>query len=394
MNKFIFYKNLRTSFLSLLFICSGTLTQAQHKVAMSVSDFTSISEQCLQQAQDLFNNGAYDSCIVVLSKGIQQSFFDRKGKEDMLILKTKAYLEKDELENAELTLKGMIRHNPYYELNESQNTEDFNRLYNRFDIHDKLILGVRNALLVPTLPTTNVYSAKSGYNYADPYVTSKYILMYYGWAEYQFRDNTSANMEAVYWSLGYSRNMNMTNTTNFKISEQMHLIEIPVFERFYMPHNLNIPFLKNILSYAALGIGYLRMQDATANVNETILNPATGYLSSFRYANGVNMMPMRTTNNFEWIYGIGIGYKVKRLRMYLDLRGYAPMNTLTNPGERTGNSNLYTNYSYVDNGIKLRKSELGASISYTLSNSVKKKKIKKESRHDGSKAQFNLNSPD
>jgi hypothetical protein len=367
----------RITFVFLLVLFCNRTVVAQNGVARAISDFNSIAEQYIQSAQELFNNGDYDSCIAVLNNGLKVNMFDRKGNEDMLCLKTKAYLEKDDLKDAEKTMKQLLEYNPHYELIESQNTEDFNRLFKQFDVHAKLIFGIRNTLMFPALKTTAIYSAVPGYNYTAPYTTAKYFLMYYGWAEYQFRDNISINLEGVYWSLSYSRNMALTTNTTLNMNEQMHIYEIPVFARFYMPHNMNIPFLKNILPYAAFGIGYLHLKDATANLNEYVINPNTGYLTSNSYANGVNMMNMRAVNTFEWVYGLGIGYKIKNLRLYLDWRAYAAMNTLTDASKRMNNVDLYNYYSYVDNGIKLNKSEIGASISYTLKNSVKKKPIKK-----------------
>jgi hypothetical protein len=83
-------------------------------------------------------------------------------------------------------------------------------------------------------------------------------------------------------------------------------------------------------------------------------------------------MPMRNINTWQLIFGAGIGYQIKNLRLFLDARYFAGLNTLSNAAQRNQNSTLINDFYYIDNSFKINQFELGASVSYTLFNSVKK----------------------
>jgi hypothetical protein len=87
-------------------------------------------------------------------------------------------------------------------------------------------------------------------------------------------------------------------------------------------------------------------------------------------------MSMRNKNTFEWLAGAGIGYKLKNIRMFLDVRYYRGINSFTNASNRYDVPFLQSDYYYIDNSVKMNKFEIGASISYTLKNSVKKIRYK------------------
>jgi len=84
------------------------------------------------------------------------------------------------------------------------------------------------------------------------------------------------------------------------------------------------------------------------------------------------MLGMRNRNNFEWIAGAGVGYKLKNLRLFADVRYYGGLNSITKPETVAINNTLATDYLYMDNYIRFNQFEIGASVSYTLFNSVKR----------------------
>jgi hypothetical protein len=84
------------------------------------------------------------------------------------------------------------------------------------------------------------------------------------------------------------------------------------------------------------------------------------------------MLEMRNKNTYEWLAGAGIGYKLKNLRLFLDIRYFGGINSFTNANKRLSNSSLVNDFYYVDNSVKLNQFEIGASISYTFINSVKR----------------------
>jgi hypothetical protein len=210
---------------------------------------------------------------------------------------------------------------------------------------------------------TKTYSVLNGIDYSAAYNSAAKFtsFFYYGWLEYEFGNSISLNADWIFILSSYYRNMNKPNDINLYFSEADNFTEIPVYAKKYFHP------AKNILPYIALGVGYLRVTKATGTAS-------IGYLKSdsSAYSNNIDLRNMRNLNLFEWIAGIGIGYKVKNLRLFIDVRYYGGLNSLTNAADRYKNSLLINTFYYIDNSVKLNQFEIGASASFTLFNSIKK----------------------
>jgi hypothetical protein len=109
------------------------------------------------------------------------------------------------------------------------------------------------------------------------------------------------------------------------------------------------------------------------------MTEATGYASKYNrtekmnyWNSNINMIDMRNRNNFEWIAGFGVGYKLKNVRLFFDTRYYGGLTSITDPDHSSDNEMLATEYYYADAPLKMNKFEMGVSISYTFINSVKR----------------------
>jgi hypothetical protein len=339
-----------------------------------VATFGTNPDALLKKAGDLFNAGDYDACISLLDSLDKNQGFNKMDREDLLTLLVKAELEEDNLDKANAAARKLLLNNPHYELVDANNEDNFNKLIRSFDIHPLLSFGIRNTMLFASMPTTKVNSLPSYSHYDAPYNPPKYFLMYYGWVEYHFGKDFSVNAEALFWNLTYNRSLALSPARSLNYSETMHFLEIPVYVKQYVPHVWNISFLKNILPYGALGFSWLRMTGANAIAWGNMYN-ANGTAVLGSYSSGTtDVLSARKLNMFEWVVGGGIGYKLKNLRLFLEWRYYGGLNSFTNSSGQGSINPLTPNYSYTDNAVKINKTELGASISFTLRNSVKKKK--------------------
>jgi hypothetical protein len=362
------------SFLLALLCVAGNIsgqdnTPSEKKtIHANKSDMVTSADQEL--AQEYFNEGKYDACVKLvdsLKTGV--SYFSKQAKEDLFILKIKALLEEDKIHEAEDAAKELFRFDPHYSLDLiNNNTEDYNRLIQSIDVHPLLSLGVRNSVLMPSFSIKQVYTDRPWLNYNEPLNYAKYFLMYYAWAEYQFSEKMTINMELVYWTMNYSRTLvGSSNDLHVVYNESMKFFETPVYLKRY----LLVPVFKNILPYVCTGFSYLRLTSATASAS------SYSYTSPSLYNGGINVLPMRNQNTFEWLWGAGLGYKIKNLRIFLDYRYYGGINSFTNENQRTAVTLLSSGYGYIDSKTVMGKSEMGASISLTFKNSVSKRKATK-----------------
>lgn len=339
-------------------------------IAISAKSQNTIS--CIEkykQAEKLYYNGDYNSCISNLEKALYICEFSKIEKQDILILLIKAYIEIDNIEQAEATIKKLFQNNPNYELINDDN-EDFINLVRKFNNHPLFSIGIRYAIGQYNLKITKVYSVLNDVDYSVPYTTAKNLQKLYGFIEFEFKKNISLNAEISFYDISYNRILykEFVNKSVYSLSysENLSLSEIPL----YLKKQLSIN--NKISLNAILGIGWIRIIQANANPSITINEPTSDpYINS---TNNINVKDMRNINTFEWIAGMGIGYRLENFKLNIDFRYSGGLNSLTNTNKRYDNTLLYSKYYYIDNSIHFNMLDFSLSIAYILkySNSSKK----------------------
>jgi len=321
----------------------------------------------VREANTLFDKGKYENCINLLESVLNTCKLTRSDKLLAMELLAKAYLETDEQGKAEAWVNVMLRNYPHYELDSKNNAEMYNRLVNKFKIHPRFSVGARNTADWVTFKTTKVYTLLDDVDYSVPYqqnlegILHGFGLMYYGWMEIEFDRGYSINFDLIFKWTKINRNFTRPGIFDLSYWEKDDYIETPVYLKKYFPVG------KNLLPYATLGMGWLYMTEAIGNASiyytGSDLTESTGDIS---------VLSIRNRHNFEWIAGAGVGYKLKNLRLFIDVRYYGGLTSLTNPEAGYDFPILSNEYFYIDNSVKLNQFEIGASVSYTLINSVKR----------------------
>lgn len=329
----------------------------------------------IKEADRLYQAGIYDGCIDILEEILKTCTLSGSEKLRAMELTAKAFIEADDMGKAETTVHLMLVSFPNYDLKEPDNSESFNRLVKKFKVHPQFSLGIRNTAAWRRFNSTKTFSVLDGLDYSVPYskqgfgILQGFDLMYYGWAEFEFDRDISVNGDLIFMWTKFNRNFTKAPGFNLSYWEADNYVEIPVYvKRYFHPW-------KNVLTYVTAGTGWRYMTKASGNatISYTKDDIITGKnIDFFANANNIDMLEMRNRHTFEWIAGTGIGYKLKNLRLFLDARYYGGINSFTNPEKGFSNSMLVNDFYYVDNRVKLNQFEIGASISYTFINSVKR----------------------
>jgi hypothetical protein len=338
----------------------------------TVDTGTKAGSECLtilKDSEKLFQDGLYDKCIDDLEEVLKTCNFSRSEKALALELLAKAYIETDDPAKADATVNLMLKNFPHYNLNERDNPESYNRLVKKYKIHPRLSIGIRNTLDWMNYKTTRIFYV-DGIHYDEPYtkelegILNDFNWMYYGWAELEFDRDISLNGDLIFKWTNFIRDITKP-AFNLTFREQDNYIEIPLYLKKYFHIG------KYVLPYATAGMGWFHMTKATGNAtkdySENVPSVTTG---------DINMLDARNRNTFEWIAGVGVGYKLKNLRLFIDARYYSGINSITNPEKGLNNSMLTNDYLYFDNEVRFKQFELGASVSYTFINSVKRIRTK------------------
>lgn len=319
----------------------------------------------IKAADGFYQGGLYDKCIVILERVLKNCRLSKSEKLLAMELQARAYCETDDPGKAEVVVDLMLNSYPHYELKEQDNPESYNRLVKKFKIHPRLSVGIRNTLDWMNYKTTRIFNA-DGLQYDEPYkkelegILNDFNWMYYGWAELEFDRDISINADLIFKWTNFKRSIE-TPSFDLTFMEQDNFLEIPLYLKKYFHLG------KYVLPYFAAGMGWLHMTKATGNAtkdySEDLPSVTTGDIS---------MLEARNINTFEWIAGLGVGYKLKNLRLFADVRYYGGIKSITNPEKGLINEMLTSDYLYIDNEVKLNQFEIGASVSYTFINSVKR----------------------
>jgi hypothetical protein len=323
----------------------------------------------LREAENYFRDGFYLKCMDDLNTIWKSCTFTKKDREKVLELLAKAYVETNDMDKADATINKLLTKYPNYELKEAENPEMFNRLVKRYRIHPLLTIGAKNTANWLRHKTTKVYSVLDGLDYSQPLDESGYWFTYYGMAEYEFIDGISINADLMTFLSNYSRYFYKDPGFNLSYWENDGFIEFP----FYLKKYFHIT--RNVLFYTSAGYGISYMWKARGNVTleytkDDIITGKNEDFSGGMY--NINLLPMKNRLTGQWNAGIGIGYKLKNLRMFLDARYLGCTGSFNAPEKSDLFPELKNDYFYIDQEMKINQFEVGATISYTLFNSVKR----------------------
>jgi hypothetical protein len=188
-------------------------------------------------------------------------------------------------------------------------------------------------------------------------------------AEYEFIEDLSANIDMMFFLSNYTRNFSKPPGFNLKYWENDGFIEFP----FYLKKYFHLS--RNALVYGSGGIGLFYMWKTRGNVElkYTSGDLITGKNADFDSAMyNMNLLPYKNRYLGQWNIGVGIGYKLKNLRLFLDARYLSCLGSFTAPEKSDLFPGLKNDYFYIDQKMRLNQFEVGATISYTLFNSVKR----------------------
>jgi len=325
----------------------------------------------LKAGEIAYQSGHFMSCINSVELLLDSCDLSRKEKQQALELLAKSYVEIDDMDKADATVNLLLKKFPHYDLIESENPEQYNRLVKKYQIHPLITIGVKNTANWLQHKTTGVYTVLDGLDYSQPQAKSPYWFTYYGMAEYEFIDGISANIDLMFFLSSYRRDIKADPSFWLTYIEHDGFIEFPVYLKKYFHLG------KNFLAYASGGAGLFYMWKARGNVylTYTTQDIITGKNADFSgNMEDVDYLDMKNRTTAQWNAGIGVGYKVKNLRLFLDARYLGEIGSFTAPEKSDMFPELKNDFFYIDQKMKINQFEMGATISYTLFNSVKRLK--------------------
>ncbi len=114
------------------------------------------------------------------------------------------------------------------------------------------------------------------------------------------------------------------------------------------------------------------MQRFPLNILKKIFIPQVRIQIIDGFLSGYNVLPIKHQVTWQWNAGAGIGYSLKNLRFFVDVRYLGGVGSMSAPENSDLLPILRDEYFYIDQEMKINQFEVGVTISYTLLNSVKR----------------------
>jgi hypothetical protein len=346
---------------SILFILIVTLGQtfAQSKCT-----------EAIDLAQQLYVSGDYNACIQLVQESLSNCDFTSAEKEEAYILLAKANIELDNLPEIDANIKKILRRNPNFKAKAGIQSEDFYSHVRQFNVVPLFSVGLTASAVLPLFNSTKIYSVLDSVDYGSPY-TGRVGSSLGGKIEVEPVKNISLTVEVLNTALSYERSLSKTQGWSLTYSENISYLEVPVYLK------KSFSFNDKFFPYISAGAGLMRLSSSYANldlhydaVDPLTKLPEKGKLVQFE----LNQRSLRTMVNYEWLIGAGITYKRNNFRFSLDGRYCGGVTNIMDSKNRFGNAELIYLYNYIDNSVTLNKIQLGASVSYILKYTVKKRK--------------------
>jgi hypothetical protein len=272
-----------------------------------------------------------------------------------------AYLANGEQKEARKAAEKMMELNPTYQPSTLKDPVELIRLLESVKIIPKFTMGL--AATVGGINTKpRIITTYNGANYTKNYSAKNSwqvgIIM-----GYNLNEMISIHSGLLATSKKYDINYNVDKQA-VSVNEQLIYLDIPLYARFTSRAVKRFSFFADAGAYSG------RLMSAQSNFK--LVNTSTG---ETREQNNLNALDRRTNWEYGALTGVGILYKFKPLILAFEARYFlsAYSNNITNTGIRYKNENLYYNYYYIDDDLRLNNLAFSISMFYSINYKVIKK---------------------
>lgn len=301
----------------------------------------------LRDADQRYEEGWFDESIQLLKSTLKDC---KLSKDDqfvayrMLVL---AYLDTDQLEEAENSAAEIMRIQPNYETDKLRDRSDYISVFSKFKATPVFMLGFQSGVNWGQLKASESYSIVSDNgsnqeNY-DPQAGFQIGLN----AEYRIYKSFWVNMGLQFRKSTYTNTLFNVGGTTINYLEDLNYFDVPLGLKYS-------PLSSRLKPYAEVG-GQL-----------SILNSAFGELSRDNVKDIVDRKIQREEFSLGYFIGIGAQYSIKSFYLQAGIKQIILPSNLNKEGTRYENISSVFKYYYLDNDFTMNLFQVNLSIYYTL----------------------------
>ncbi len=273
-----------------------------------------------------------------------------------------AYLANGQQKEARKAAEKMMELNPTYQPSTLKDPAELIRLLESVKVIPKFTFGLAaTAGGINTKP--RITTTYNGANYTKKY-SSKNSWQVGFMMGYNLNEIISIHSGLLASSKKYDINYSLVDN-EINVNERLTYLDIPLYARFSTLPVKKFRFFADAGAYAG------RLSSAESDFK--IINNMSGETKS---QNNLNAMDRKNKWENGFLMGAGVLYKYRSVNVALDATYYlsAYSNNITNTDNRYKNENLFYNYYYIDDDLRLNCLAFSVSMFYSINYKVIKKK--------------------
>ncbi len=348
-------------FLIVVFFCCAIISRGQTKC-----------DNLIEEATDLFNSGNYNECIRVLEKGLKDCSLSKGKKEKAYILLVNSNIEKDSIQAVERDFKRLLLNNPAFKLKDYDGIDDFKTSFRNYYVYPKFSVGVGLTYVRPTIAGTGNYQVVANINNDEPFVASKFFCPILT-ADFRVFERVALFGDMTGYTINYHRTIK-NSFWELESKERLNYFQWNAGVKLFFNTQKKLNF------YVLSGMGNMNLLSSELELYQGIKKITTTNM----YSNSADApvdsrgkiashKNLRNRYVSSFIVGAGILFKHGNLGYGLDWKGSITLNTLNKQKNRLAEPELVEKFSYMDQDLRILKSEYSVVITYMF-NKVKTKK--------------------
>ncbi len=322
----------------------------------------------IEEATELYNGGNYDECIHRIENGLKTCSLSKRQKENAYILLVNSNIEKDSLGGIDKNFRLLLKNNPAFKISEYNGIDDFKKYYKNYYVYPKFSIGLRPHYSIPEISIDKIYKIQQNIENQNAYTTSPYFnanLIF----DYRPLERIAFFADAGFFALNYSRTIK-NSTWQMISNEKTSYFKLDVGNKFFFKPQNKVSF------YFMGGFSTQYLLKSELSVGDTVAEIIDLYNSSFdkpKDPYGPEIFDIKSQRNprvYSLLLGSGAIYRIGYWGIGLDIRFYYSLNTINKKSERFSAiprlEGLMQKYSYIDNDVRMSKTDFSIVLTYSL----------------------------
>jgi hypothetical protein len=330
-------------------------------------------------AENLFKQGLFKESEQSVRSALETCNLSSRNKLEAYEILSRINIESDDLDEAFVNLKKVIRLNPNYQPNPARVEEDFIKYFNKYRVTPVLSAGVFFEPVFPFFVTENKVpnSILGEFDYSGKYTAENLNSIYGLVVTGGLPTNTRLSLSAGMMNINFQRKVAHKSITGYytQINERSGFFNLTLeavqhykFKKYSFYGGLGYTFSSLLSSDAVITARYPIFEYDTTNYVDLIQKGET----FFTEKNSVEMRTLRQSLNFMK-YTAGITYNVSSYIFDLKLSYNYGLNLFNSEKYYLPEFLVFRNY-YIDNSFTFNSVSLNFSVSYIIFHHIRKLK--------------------